>query len=167
MKRILIIEDEPSIAQLQRDYMEINGFQADIAGDGETGLIMGLSGKYDLIVLDLMLPRMSGFEVCRLIREELDIPVLMVTARREDIDVIKGLGLGADDYIVKPFKPAQLAARVKAHLARYERLIGRSASREVNVQGLRIDPDSRRVYVQDAEVILTTKEFDLLYFLAS
>ncbi|KKC49239.1 transcriptional regulator [Paenibacillus sp. D9] len=167
MKRILIVEDEPSIAGLQRDYMEINGFHADIAGDGEAGLEMGLTGRYDLIVLDVMLPKLNGFDVCRQFRESLDIPVLIVTARREDVDMIRGLGLGADDYIVKPFKPAELVARVKAHLSRYERLIGRGATREIQVNQLRIEPDSRRVFVRDEEVVLTTKEFDLLYFLAS
>ncbi|MGU3471289.1 response regulator transcription factor [Paenibacillus sp. D51F] len=167
MKRILIVEDEPSIAGLQRDYMEINGFHADIAADGEAGLEMGLTGRYDLIVLDVMLPKLNGFDVCRQFRESLDIPVLIVTARREDVDMIRGLGLGADDYIVKPFKPAELVARVKAHLSRYERLIGRGATREIQVNQLRIEPDSRRVFVRDEEVVLTTKEFDLLYFLAS
>jgi DNA-binding response OmpR family regulator len=167
MKKILIVEDEPSIAELQRDYLEINGFEADMAPDGEIGLRMGLSGKYDLIVLDLMLPKMNGFEVCRQIREELDIPLLMVTARREDIDIIRGLGLGADDYITKPFKPAELVARVKAHLARYERLIGsKTRTNELEIRGLRMDADARRVFVHDKEIMLTAKEFDLLHFLA-
>ncbi|RKP58182.1 DNA-binding response regulator [Cohnella endophytica] len=167
MKTILIVEDEASIAELQRDYLEINGYRADIAENGEIGLEKGLAGNYDLILLDLMLPKMSGFEVCRLIREKKDIPILMVTAKREDIDMIRGLGLGADDYIMKPFKPAELVARVKAHLARYERLIGNKAmTNEVNIHGLRIDSDSRRVYLENEEIILTTKEFDLLHFLA-
>jgi DNA-binding response OmpR family regulator len=167
MKKILIVEDERSIAELQRDYLEVNGFHTDIAGNGEIGLEMGLSGKYDLIVLDVMLPKMNGFEVCKQFREQSDIPILMVTARREDVDIIRGLGLGADDYMTKPFKPAELVARVKAHLNRYERLIGsKGVSSEVEVRGLRIDPDSRRVFMRDQEISLTTKEFDLLHFLA-
>ncbi|MHA6529549.1 response regulator transcription factor [Paenibacillus sp. BAC0078] len=168
MKRtILIVEDEPSIAELQRDYLEMNGYETEIAVNGEQGLELGLSGKYELIVLDVMLPKLNGFEVCKKIRDELDIPILMVTARREDIDVVRGLGLGADDYITKPFKPAELVARVKAHLSRYDRLKGRgSSTSELEIRELRLNPDSRRAFVRDEEVSLTTKEFDLLYFLA-
>jgi DNA-binding response OmpR family regulator len=167
MKNILIVEDEPSIAELQRDYLEINGFYTDIAVNGAIGLEMGLSGKYDLIILDVMLPLMNGFDICRKIREQLNIPILMVTAKQEDIDMIRGLGLGADDYITKPFKPAEMVARVKAHLSRYERLIGsKISSNEVEIRGLRIDSDSRRVFLNDDEITLTTKEFDLLFYLA-
>lgn len=168
MKRtILIVEDEPSIAELQRDYLEMNGYETEIAVNGEQGLELGLSGKYELIVLDVMLPKLNGFEVCKKIRDELDIPILMVTARREDIDIVRGLGLGADDYITKPFKPAELVARVKAHLSRYDRLKGRgSSTSELEIRGIRLNPDSRRAFVRDEEVSLTTKEFDLLYFLA-
>lgn len=167
MKQILIVEDELLIAELERDYLEMNGYQVDIAFDGEAGLKQGLSGKYDLIILDLMLPKISGYEVCKQIREKHNIPILMVTAKKEDIDVVRGLGLGADDYITKPFKPAELVARVKAHLARYERLIGsKSDPEEIRIHGLVIDYGSRRVFVHDQEVVLTTKEFDLLYFLA-
>ncbi|WP_019912071.1 response regulator transcription factor [Paenibacillus sp. HW567] len=168
MKRtILIVEDEPSIAELQRDYLEMNGYEIEIAVNGEQGLELGLSGKYELIVLDVMLPKLNGFEVCKKIRDELDIPILMVTARREDIDIVRGLGLGADDYITKPFKPAELVARVKAHLSRYDRLKGRgSSTSELEIRELRLNPDSRRAFVRDEEVSLTTKEFDLLYFLA-
>ncbi|TJY44072.1 response regulator transcription factor [Cohnella pontilimi] len=167
MKQILIVEDERTIAELQRDYLEVNGFHTDIAANGEVGLEMALSGKYDLIVLDVMLPKMNGFDVCKQIREQMDIPILMVTARREDIDVVRGLGLGADDYLTKPFKPAELVARVKAHMNRYERLIGsRGATSEVEIRGLRLDPDSRRAFVRDEEITLTNKEFDLLHFLA-
>ncbi|AHV97511.1 response regulator transcription factor [Paenibacillus sabinae] len=166
-RTILIVEDEPSIAELQRDYLEMSGYRTEIAVDGEEGLELSLTGKFELIVLDVMLPKLNGFEVCKKIREELDIPVLMVTARREDIDIIRGLGLGADDYITKPFKPAELVARVKAHLARYDRLKGRrSSTNELEVREIRLDPDSRRAFVRDREVTLTTKEFDLLYFLA-
>ncbi|QYR19513.1 response regulator transcription factor [Paenibacillus sp. sptzw28] len=167
MKTILIIEDEQSIAELQRDYLEINGYRAELAANGEIGLEKGLTGKYDLVILDLMLPVINGFEICRQIREKHNIPILMVTARREDIDVIRGLGLGADDYITKPFKPGELVARVKAHLARYERLIGSKEQRNVvQIRGLLIDYDTRRVYMDDREIVLTTKEFELLYFLA-
>jgi DNA-binding response OmpR family regulator len=167
MKKILIIEDELTIAELERDYLEINGYQADIASDGEQGLALGLQGDYDLIVLDLMLPRMNGFDICKQIREKRDIPILMVTAKKEDIDIIRGLGLGADDYITKPFKPGELVARVKAHLSRYERLIGSKEVRDlVVIRGLTIDSGSRRVLLNELEILLTTKEFDLLYFLA-
>lgn len=168
MKSILVIEDDTTISELQRDYLEINGFEVKVAADGEAGLTMSLSGVYDLVILDLMLPKMNGFEVCKKIREKQDIPILIVTSRHEDIDVIRGLGLGADDYITKPFKPAELVARVKAHLARYERLVGVKDSRNIiSIRGLSIDPDTRKVFVNDEETILTTKEFDLLYFLAS
>jgi DNA-binding response OmpR family regulator len=167
MKRILIVEDEKLIAELERDYLEVSGFQVDIAIDGEQGLRLGVNGDYDLIILDLMLPLLSGFEVCKQIREQRDIPILMVTAKKEDIDIIRGLGLGADDYITKPFKPGELVARVKAHLARYERLIGTKESKdEVRIRGLLIDHGARRVFLHEQEIILTTKEFDLFYFLA-
>ncbi|MFF2907810.1 response regulator transcription factor [Paenibacillus sp. NPDC057934] len=166
-RTILIVEDEPSIAELQRDYLEMNGYRTEIAVDGEQGLELSLSGKFELIVLDVMLPKLNGFEVCKKIRDVLDIPILMVTARREDIDIVRGLGLGADDYMTKPFKPAELVARVKAHLSRYDRLKGSGPSTtELEIRGLRLNPDSRRAFVRDEEVTLTTKEFDLLYFLA-
>lgn len=168
MGKILIIEDERLIAELQRDYLEINGFEVTIAGDGETGLKLALAEDFDLVLLDLMLPRRNGFEICREIREHKDIPVLIVTAKKEDIDVVRGLGLGADDYITKPFKPAELVARVKAHLNRYERLVGSKEKRsEIQLRGLSIDTDSRRVFKNKEEVFLTTKEFDLLHYLAS
>lgn len=167
MKRLLIVEDEQLIAELERDYLEVSGFKVDIAMDGEQGLKLGLNGEYDLIILDVMLPLLNGFEVCKQIREKHQIPILMVTAKKEDIDVIRGLGLGADDYITKPFKPGELVARVKAHLARYERLIGtKENSEEIRIHGLLIDYGSRRVFVHEQEISLTTKEFDLLYFLA-
>jgi len=168
MKTILLIEDDITIAELQRDYLEINGFKVDMAFDGEMGLHMCLSGSYDLVILDLMLPKLNGFEVCKKIREKKNIPILMVSSKREDIDLIRGLGLGADDYITKPFKPAELVARVKAHLARYDRLIGAIGTRnEIHIRGLRIEPNTRIVFVDEVETILTTKEFDLLYFLAN
>lgn len=168
-KKILIIEDEESIAELERDYFEINGFFVDIEKRGDNGLRRAMSEKYDLIVLDVMLPGMDGFEICKHIRSESDIPILMVSARKEDIDKIRGLGLGADDYITKPFSPGELVARVKSHIARYERLIGGSEQKrdEIKIRGLFIDKTSRRVYLNEKEAMLTTKEFDLLVFLAS
>ncbi|WP_040950531.1 response regulator transcription factor [Gorillibacterium massiliense] len=168
MKTILLIEDDVSIAELQRDYLEISGFKADMAQDGETGLNKGLTGEYDLIILDIMLPKMNGFEVCKRIREVKNIPILLVTSRSEDIDVIRGLGLGADDYITKPFKPAELVARVKAHIARYDRLVGaKEPNNDLHIRGLYMDLDTRKVFINGAETVLTTKEFDLLYFLAA
>lgn len=168
MKSILLIEDDVTISELQRDYLEISGFKVEIAADGEQGLQLSLNGTFDLIILDLMLPKMNGFDVCKRIREKKDIPILMVTSRREDIDIIRGLGLGADDYVTKPFKPAELVARVKAHLARYDRLIGtKDLKNDIQIRGLYMDPDTRSVLVNEVETVLTTKEFDLLYFLAS
>ncbi|MCX7923176.1 MAG: response regulator transcription factor [Clostridia bacterium] len=168
MKKILIIEDEPSIAELERDYLEINGFSVIIENSGDTGLKKAKSEEFDLIILDLMLPKVDGFEICRQIRSDCDIPILMVSAKKEDIDKIRGLGLGADDYITKPFSPSELVARVKAHIARYDRLRGNNLPRneEISIRGLRIDKASRRVYINDREVIFTTREFDLLLFLA-
>ncbi|NEN83719.1 response regulator transcription factor [Paenibacillus elgii] len=169
MKNILIIEDETSIAELERDYLEINGYQVDMEHSGDEGLKKALTGNYDLIILDLMLPKVDGFEICRKIRDKHDIPILMVSAKKEEIDKIRGLGLGADDYIIKPFSPGELVARVKAHLSRYERLLGSRASQteEIRIRGLLIDKSSRRVFVNNQEVTFTTREFDLLTFLAS
>ncbi|MCY9666929.1 response regulator transcription factor [Paenibacillus alginolyticus] len=168
MSRILIIEDEQSIAELERDYLEISGYEVDIENSGDKGLQRALSTEYDLIILDLMLPKVDGFEICRRIRSEKDIPIVMVSAKKEDIDKIRGLGLGADDYMIKPFSPSELVARVKAHLARYERLMGRRETRndEVRIRGLMIDKTARRVFVNEKEVVFTTKEFDLLTHLA-
>ena len=169
MKKILIIEDELSIAELERDYFEINGYQADIETRGDTGVHRAKSGDYDLIVLDVMLPELDGFEACRQIRMEKEVPILMVSARKEDIDKVRALGLGADDYITKPFSPNELVARVKAHLTRYERLTGSNQSQkdEIKIRGLLIDKSSRRVYINNKEVTFTSKEFDLLTFLAA
>jgi len=166
MKRILIVEDELSIAELERDYLEVSGFQVDLAEDGEKGLALGLTNDYHLIILDLMLPKVDGFEVCRQIRSKRNVPILIVSAKKEDIDIIRGLGLGADDFITKPFKPGELVARVKAHLSRYERLTGDwQAKDEVQIRGLLVDRGARRVFLNGKEIILTTKEFDLLTFL--
>ncbi|SET00788.1 DNA-binding response regulator, OmpR family, contains REC and winged-helix (wHTH) domain [Oceanobacillus limi] len=168
MKKILIIEDEQSIAELERDYLEVNGFASDIVSTGREGLRRATNEFYDLILLDLMLPEMDGFELCKQIREVKDIPILMVTARKEDIDKIRGFDRGADDYIEKPFNPNELIARVKAHLARYDRLVKNDqVNQDIQVKGLRIDQLSRRVYVNEVEKVFTAKEFDLLTFLAT
>jgi len=169
MDRILIIEDETDIALLEKDYMEISGFEADIESDGITGLNKALSGDYDLVILDLMIPGMSGFEVCRKIREEKNIPIIIISARKDDIDKIKSFGLGADDYITKPFSPGEMAARVRAHLDRYRRLVGmaRSESHMIRIRNLKIDSSARLVWVDGEEKNFTIKEFDLLLFLAS
>ncbi len=168
-KKILIVEDEQSIAELERDYLELSGFLVTITDDGEKGLEKALKENFDLIILDLMLPGRDGFEVCKDIRSIKDIPIIIVSARKDDIDKIRGLGLGADDYMTKPFSASELVARVKAHLARYERLIGngKDGNDMIEIRGLKIDPTARRVWVGNDEKIFTTKEFDLLYFLAS
>lgn len=168
MSKILIIEDEEAIADLEKDYLELSDFEVEIENTGDAGLASALAGDFDLIVLDLMLPGIDGFEVCRKIREEKNIPILMVSAKKDDIDKIRGLGLGADDYMTKPFSPSELVARVKAHMARYTRLVGSHQKENdmVEIRGLRIDKTARRVYVDGEEKNFTTKEFDLLTFLA-
>lgn len=168
MSKILIIEDEESIAELEKDYLELSGFDVQIERDGDAGLQTALTQDLDLLILDLMLPGTDGFEICRLVREQKDIPVIIVSAKKDDIDKIRGLGLGADDYMTKPFSPSELVARVKAHLARYERLV-RFNTRDndiVEIRGIKIDRTARRVWVNGVERSLTTKEFDLLTFLA-
>lgn len=168
MSKILIIEDEVAIADLEKDYLELSGFEVVIENAGDTGLERALSEKFDLVVLDLMLPGMDGFEVCKKIREEQDIPILMVSAKKDDIDKIRGLGLGADDYMTKPFSPSELVARVKAHMARYDRLVSSNQKSNdiVEIRGIKIDKTARRVYIDGEEKAFTTKEFDLLTFLA-
>ncbi len=168
MSRILIVEDEEAIADLEKDYLELSDFEVVIENTGDAGLQTALAGEFDLIILDLMLPGMDGFEVCKHIREKKDVPILMVSAKKDDIDKIRGLGLGADDYITKPFSPSELVARVKAHMARYSRLVGsgHESNDFVEIRGLKIDKTARRVYVDDEEKSFTTKEFDLLTFLA-
>ncbi|MEE0435595.1 MAG: response regulator transcription factor [Peptococcaceae bacterium] len=165
MDKILIIEDDIAIAEIERDYLEMEGFAVEIAADGNSGLERGLSGEHALILLDLMLPGMDGFAICRRLREQLDVPILMVTARQEDIDKIRGLGLGADDYIEKPFSPSVLVARVKAHLARYRRLTKEERpSAEIQIGGIRLNEATHRVYVDGSEVELANKEYELLLF---
>lgn len=168
MKKILIIEDDLNIAELERDYLQLNGYGAEIETDGAAGLKKALTGDYAVIIVDLMLPGMGGFDIISGIRKKLEIPVIVVSARHEDIDKIRGLGCGADDYMTKPFSPAELAARVKSHISRYERLRGKTASGEViNHKGLEINTASHKVFVNGREVLMTAKEYELLFFLAS
>ena len=168
MSKILIVEDEEAIADLEKDYLELSGFDVEIENDGTSGMERALNEDFDMFILDLMLPGTDGFEICRKIREKKNTPVLMVSAKKDDIDKIRGLGLGADNYITKPFSPSELVARVKAHLARYERLIGSTAQKNdiIEIRGIRIDKTARRVWVNEEEKQFTTKEFDLLTFLA-
>ena len=171
MRRVLIVEDDSSIAELQKDYLEVAGFAVQVCPDGWEGLKQIEKNKYDLLILDIMLPGPDGLEILRRVKDSQDIPVLLVSAKKEEIDKIKGLTLGADDYITKPFSPGELVARVKAHLANYERLKSRlgAGSQRVNtltIRGLSIDKDSRRVFVHDREVSLAQKEYDLLLYLA-
>ena len=167
-KRILIVEDEESIADLEKDYLELSNFEVEVANDGDTGLQKGLGGDFDLIILDLMLPEIDGFEICRQVREAKNTPIIMVSAKKDDIDKIRGLGLGADDYMTKPFSPSELVARVKAHMDRYNRLIGSTTQKNdiIEIRGIKIDKTARRVWVNGEEKTFTTKEFDLLTFLA-
>lgn len=167
MSRILIIEDDREIAEIERDYLELDGMEADISGDGVSGLEKALSGGYDLILLDFMLPGLDGFSVCRRLREKLDIPILMVTARTQDVDKIRGLGFGADDYIEKPFSPAALVARVKANLSQYRRLRPQPAESAVLTAGpVSIDTEAHAASVRGKPLTLTNKEYELLLFLA-
>lgn len=165
MQKILIIEDDPDIAAIERDYLVLNSYEIEIAADGVSGLSRGLSGEFDLILLDVMLPGIDGFTVCQKLREKIDTPILMVTARREDIDKIRGLGLGADDYVEKPFSPSVLVARVKAHLARYARLTHtQRKTSEIQIGNIRLNTETHRVYVNEEEVELKNKEYELLLF---
>ena len=168
MAKILIVEDDEEIAMLERDYLEIEGFQTQVISDGGAVEETALTGAYDLILLDLMLPGRSGYEVCRRIRDQVDVPILMVTARTESVDKIRGLGLGADDYIAKPFDPAELVARVKSHLSRYQRLTGGRGEDDgaIQVGDLRILPQSWKVFKGNQEIKMPNREFALLKFLA-
>jgi DNA-binding response OmpR family regulator len=170
MKKVLIIEDDTSIADLEMDYLQINGFHVHIENTGESGLTKASTEDYDLIILDLMLPGVNGFEICKKIRSEKEIPIIIVSAKKEDVDKMRGLGLGADDYMTKPFSPNELVARVKAHISRYERLkFGNKIDDKdiISVKGLTIEKISRKVYVNGKEIEFTSKEFDLLLLLAS
>ena len=167
MSKILIVEDEVAIAELEKDYLELSGFDVVMQHTGDAGLKAALNEDFNLIILDLMLPNVDGFEICKKVREKKNTPIIMVSAKKEDIDKIRGLGLGADDYMTKPFSPSELVARVKAHLARYERLVGSGvkANEIIEIRGIKIDKTARRVYVNGEEKAFT-KEFDLLTFLA-
>lgn len=172
MKKILIVEDDEAIAEIERDYLLIQGFAVEIASDGKAGLDLAQNGSFSLVILDVMLPEIDGFSLCRTLREKLDIPIIMVTARKDDIDKIRGLGLGADDYVVKPFSPGELVARVRSHIAAYERISNgklhgnsqdnESESPEITFGNLKLVQKSRRVFVAEKEIPLAKKEFDLL-----
>ena len=165
VSRILLIEDDESIAELQKDYLEINHMEAEIACDGLVGLNRALNESFDLIVIDIMLPSMDGFEICRRIREKKNIPLMIVSAKKEDIDKVRGLGLGADDYMTKPFSPSELVARVQAHIKRYQLLTGVDTANDIiEINQIRIDKNAHRVFVLGEEIIFTTKEFELLLF---
>lgn len=171
MKKILVIEDDLNIQALEKDYLEANNFAVKTASDGKEGLALALNEDFDLILLDIMLPEIDGLEICRRVREHKDIPILLVSAKKDDLDKIKGLGFGADDYIVKPFSPSELVARVIAHISRYQRLTAKETAKKsapvVEIDSLRLDGNSRRAFVNGEELLLTNKEFDLLYYLAS
>ena len=168
MTKILIAEDDPEIAMLERDYLEIEGFEVSVVDNGQQAVTQALNGDFSLILLDLMLPGCNGYDVCRLIRDRIDVPILMVTARTESVDKIRGLGLGADDYIPKPFDPAELVARVKAHLSRYARLTGggQGEPEVISLGNVQILPQSWKVVKDGREIKMPNREFALLKFLA-
>lgn len=168
MKRILIVEDDKAIAELERDYLEANDYKVDICEDGESGLQKALNEDYALVLLDVMLPKEDGFQVCKKLRNEKNIPIILVSAKREDIDKVRGLGLGANDYIVKPFNPSELIARVKSQIANYERLTSKPKEEEnvLHIDNLRINIDSHEVFLDNNLIVLPNKEFELLVFLA-
>ncbi|QOR34900.1 response regulator transcription factor [Clostridium sp. 'deep sea'] len=168
MNKVLIIEDDINISELERDYLNLNGFKVDIVRTGTEGLNRALYTDYDLVIIDIMLPEINGFEICRTIREKKEIPLIIVSAKTSDIDKIRALGIGADDYLTKPFSPNELVARVKSHLSRYKRLKGEvTNSAVIEINGLSINTKSRQVFLYNKEISFTTKEFDLLVFLAS
>lgn len=167
MSRILIIEDDENILQLERDYLEANDFEVDTANNGEDGLKKALNNQYSLVLLDIMLPKTDGFEVCKKIRDTKDIPVLLVSAKKDDSAKINGLGFGADDYIVKPFSPSELVARVKAHINRYQRLTNTTEPNLVIYGDFKLNKDTGEVFLKDKEIVLTKKEFEVLYLLVT
>ncbi len=168
MKRILIIEDEQKIAELERDYLEMEGYEVVIENDGQVGYERAMKEHFDLLILDLMLPGMDGFNICRELRKTKDLSIIMVSAKVDNIDKVRGLGLGADDYMTKPFHPGELVARVKSSMRRYDQLSSKvlDVKNEINIGCLRIEISARRVYVRDREVTFTAKEFDTLLLLA-
>jgi DNA-binding response OmpR family regulator len=168
MKKVLVIEDDADIAELEKDYLQLNGYHAEVVHDGAQGLKKAVSGHFDIVVVDLMLPGKSGYEIIREVRRKFEIPVVVVSAKGEDIDKIRGLDIGADDYLTKPFSPAEFMARIKSHLKRYERLKGSADHRETILhRGLEINTASHQVFVNGREVQLTTKEYEILTFMAS
>lgn len=171
MKKILIIEDNEKIAGIEKDFLEMNGYAVTVVTDGIKGMEEALTGEYALILLDLMLPGMDGLEICKRIRDKVKIPILMVTARIEDVEKVHGLGLGADDYIPKPFSPTELVARVKSHIAQYERLTstasGEQKTQDIDFGFLRLNPQTRKVYVNGKEIDLKNKEYELLFYFVS
>ncbi|WP_238883995.1 response regulator transcription factor [Clostridium sp. YIM B02551] len=169
MKQILIIEDDINIAEMERDYLQLNGYKVEIVNDGVEGLKLAMQGIYDLIIVDLMLPGKDGYEIIKEIRKRFEIPIIVVSARTEDIDKIRGLDFGADDYLTKPFSPAELTARVKSHINRYERLKGTSIAEPelITHRGLEINTSSHRIFVYGKEVQMTSKEYAILLLLAS
>ena len=167
--KILIIEDDLSIAELENDYLTMSGFECDIATDGNSGLEKARSVDYALIIVDIMLPGLDGFSICKEIRAESDVPIIFLSAKSDEIDKVRGLGLGADDYMTKPFSPSELVARVKSHIARYEKLTAAANKAKpdvLTIGGLKIDKNAHRVYVDDNEVAMPVKEYELLLFLA-
>lgn len=167
--KILIIEDDLSIAELENDYLTMNGFECDIAINGTLGLQMAMQGDYALVIVDVMLPGRDGFSICKELRKEKDIPIIFLSAKGDEVDKIRGLGLGADDYMTKPFSPSELVARVKTHISRYEKLVARNPEKKsdvLTIRGLKIDKNARRVYVDGNEVSMPVKEYELLLFLA-
>lgn len=167
MNKVLIIEDDGLIAELERDYLEVSGFEVEIELNGDIGLKKALAGRYDALLLDVMLPGKSGFDICKEVRKCINLPIIMVTARKEDVDKIRGLGLGADDYLVKPFSPAELVARVRSHIQIHKRLLEQKEERQlqsIQIENITVYPQARRLYVDGEEVFLTNREFELLQF---
>lgn len=167
MKKILIVEDDKMIAELERDYLEANNFLVEIENDGAKGLEQALNNDYDALLLDIMLPQVNGFEIARQIRINSLVPIIMVTAKKEEIDMVRGFGLGIDDYVTKPFSPSELVARVKAHLNMHEKLGNDKKSNldKLVFNELIIYPQTYQVFKNNKEIILPNKEFELLLFL--
>lgn len=168
MKRILIIEDNKEIAEFEKDYLEANQYYVDVSNNGVEGIKMSKEGRYDLIILDIMMPDMDGYKVCRELNKYLEIPIIFVTSKNDSLDKLKGFGMGATDYIVKPFEPSELVARVGAHIRRYDLLTKEKdeETEKIIVKNLVIEIKTRRVYIKDSELYFPNKEFDLLLFLA-
>lgn len=167
MNKVLIIEDDTNILELERDYLEASGYEVSVAVSGDEGLKMAIEGDCDIILLDIMLPNVDGFEICRLVREEKNIPIILVSAKKSELDKIDGLGFGADDYIVKPFSPRELVARVKAHLTRYERLTNGTQKSTITFENLRLCKESGEAFFNNVNLNLTKKEFEVLWLMVS